>query len=180
MTPMALTRYRTADSAVQAPRKEKNGCFLQPKPSNRSVSQLYKYQVGYSTISAMSTAGAEDVGVDENHASRSTPAFQIRVRFSPEGHGTHVRGSPESTSHKPKARGRLGCCLWGPCASCSVAVRLMSNKHHPAASRPSHPTAHRHSSPPTTLKPCKSRRCARAARRRQAGPFRVCGSHRGR
>src|SRR6266850_5611925 len=34
---------------VRVPGKGRNGCILQPKPSNRTLSQLYEYQVGYST-----------------------------------------------------------------------------------------------------------------------------------
>src|SRR6266850_4901677 len=33
---------------VRVPGKGRNGCILQPKPSNRTLSQLYEYQVGYS------------------------------------------------------------------------------------------------------------------------------------
>ena len=35
---------------VRVPGKGRNGCILQPKPSNRTLSQLYEYQVGYSMV----------------------------------------------------------------------------------------------------------------------------------
>jgi len=53
---------------VRVPGKGKNGCILQPKPSNHELSQLYEYQVGYSTLTVPDA--------DESLHGRDRPAFR--------------------------------------------------------------------------------------------------------
>jgi len=46
---------------VRVPGKGRNGCILQPKPSNRTLSQLYEYEVGYSSVAVAGHARSTDI-----------------------------------------------------------------------------------------------------------------------